>query len=170
MPSGHYPRVGIARGPYRRTPISERYWRYVVVREGCWDWSGGRIGRGYGALQGEDRRVKTAHRVSWEIHRGPIPDGMNVLHRCDNPPCSNPDHLFLGSQRENVIDMVQKGRHGVPRGIASPAARVTDDIVRDMRRRYSPGRVTFRHLAEEYGVSISCVQEIVHRRRWTHVE
>lgn len=75
----------------------------------CWEWLGTRDDRGYGKIIIKGVRHK-GHRLSWVVHNGSIPDGLNVLHKCDNPPCVNPHHLFLGTQRDNIMDMVSKGR------------------------------------------------------------
>jgi hypothetical protein len=96
-------------------PLAERFWAKVDVAgpEDCWVWTAALGSTGYGHLGGNRRRAQPdykAHRLSWELHHGPIPEGLSVLHRCDNPPCVNPAHLFLGTQRDNVIDAVQKGR------------------------------------------------------------
>lgn len=94
------------------TPVAERFWRYVVPMmddRGCWEWTGalkGGSSLSYGIFGKHDR----AHRVSWEINCGPIPAGLFVLHRCDNASCVNPRHLFLGTQRQNMHDMLAKGR------------------------------------------------------------
>ena len=100
-------------GPVPR-PLAERFWPKVDVRgpDECWPWRATQW-RGYGKIgiggaTGTDVR---AHRVSWEIHNGPIPAGMLVCHRCDAPSCVNPAHLFLGTQRDNMADMLAKGRH-----------------------------------------------------------
>jgi hypothetical protein len=98
----------------------ERIRRAVSVDEaGCWNWQLGRDRVGYGRVKvqmgaRESFRTTSAHRYAYELWVGPIPDGMNVLHRCDNPPCCNPGHLFLGTQRDNMADMHNKGRG--PRG------------------------------------------------------
>jgi hypothetical protein len=93
----------------------ERIWDNKVVTEtGCWEWQGAKT-KGYGMI-GHGRRsdpgtrVKQVHRVAWELTYGPIPEGTSVLHSCDNPPCYNPTHLFLGTQADNVADMTAKGR------------------------------------------------------------
>jgi hypothetical protein len=93
-------------------PAEERFWAFVPVRgDGCWEWSGSVTEKGYGQF-GDGRRPNNvrAHRFSWELANGPIPDGRIVLHSCDNPPCVNPAHLRLGSDAENTADMIAKGR------------------------------------------------------------
>lgn len=94
-------------------PITERLWRHVDKTGECWKWTaakvGGKMSMGHGVMRLQDRNV-LVHRVSWELHFGPIPDGLCVLHRCDNPPCVRPDHLFLGTKADNTADMMRKGR------------------------------------------------------------
>jgi hypothetical protein len=96
--------------PVKR-PLSERFWEKVAVGEPdqCWEWTSAKIPVGYGQffLQGKPRY---AHRVAFEMTKGEVPPEMNVLHTCDNPGCCNPDHLWLGTQQDNVRDMMQKGR------------------------------------------------------------
>ena len=95
------------------TTLEERFFARVQISEGCWLWTGAKNNNGYGMLRrsgtGNQPRV-LAHRASWELHRGEIPDGQHVLHHCDNPPCVNPAHLWLGDARANALDMVAKGR------------------------------------------------------------
>lgn len=101
-----------------RQPITERFWPHVDKRteEECWIWRGNRYPCGYGMMKlwiGKYNGYFTsgAHRVSWAIHFGPIPEGFHVLHRCDTPLCVNPAHLFLGTHQQNLADMIAKGRH-----------------------------------------------------------
>jgi hypothetical protein len=101
MPKGHEVRSA-----------ADRFWSKVEKSDECWKWTAGKHNAGYGVFWEKGRFYK-AHRWSWERERGPIPDGLNLLHKCDNPACVRPDHLFLGTQKDNVNDMVSKGRHGI---------------------------------------------------------
>lgn len=97
----------------RRAPLAVRFWRKVIKGDGCWEWSGARAPKGYGRLQ-TPQGVTLAHRLSWEFEHGPVPVGLFVLHRCDNPPCVRIDHLFVGTAMDNTSDMIAKGRQRFP--------------------------------------------------------
>ena len=99
-------------------PLERRFWDKVTMGDGCWEWTGTRHSWGYGLLGGRRKVHLRAHRVSWEIHFGPIPAGLYILHHCDNPRCVRPDHLFLGTHRDNMADMVKKGRWRLNRRVA----------------------------------------------------
>lgn len=97
--------------PPRRKTLEEFFWSRVEKTETCWFWVGRKMTFGYGDIQLYAGGPRTSsHRASWEINVGPIPNGMFVLHKCDNPPCVNPDHLFLGTQKDNLLDARKKGR------------------------------------------------------------
>ena len=92
-------------------PIADRLIRNRVIVGECWLWTGWRLPSGYGTMRiRRERRTALVHRVAYEVWIGPIPEGMQVLHRCDTPPCFNPSHLWIGTQRDNIHDMLAKGR------------------------------------------------------------
>jgi hypothetical protein len=141
-----------------------------VKRENdCWIWQGSVLaGRclKYGSMF-VDGKNQRAHRVSWVLHNGPIPDGLFVCHKCDVPLCVNPDHLFLGTNQDNVNDKVAKGRSPSGKNEANPNARLTFNQVKEMREKYIPHRYSLNRLAKEYGVSAGHVSRIVNGIRWT---
>lgn len=114
----------------------------------------------------ENRRY-ASHRASWEMHNGPIPEGQWVLHHCDNPPCVRPDHLYLGSNTENVRDRTDRGRE---RGEHHGMAIVTEAEVREIRRRYADERISQQRLGADYGLSQTAVSQIVLKKCWKHVD
>lgn len=155
----------------RRIPIARRFWKFVEKGTACWVWTGARSEWGYGRVSIATSKAAGAHRVSWELCRGPIPDGLHVLHRCDNPPCVNPDHLFLGTPADNAADKMAKGRArpAPPRlGEANHSARFTETDIIDIRtlRRFG---ATVRTLAESYGVRRTHIQQILRKDIWPHL-
>lgn len=160
-----------------RGPLAERFWSHVDQSGECWVWTGGRNSKGYGRCW-SDGTNRQAHRVSWELTNGPIPDGLIICHRCDNPPCVRPDHLFPGTKADNSQDAVSKGRltppavrrpDRCPRGAANGQSRLTDDLVRTIRAEYATGRIGHHRLAKRYGVTKRTISLIVKRQAWTHV-
>jgi hypothetical protein len=143
--------------------VDVRFWSRVDRSGDCWTWQGRRLRDGYGALTLHGQHW-LAHRFSWQLHYGPIPDGQWVLHHCDVPPCLRPEHLFLGTQPENVRDMDAKGRRRSARGELSPAAKLTRVQVRDIRCRYAEGWISSRALAAQYGVSAVQIRHIASGR------
>lgn len=121
----------------------------------CWYWIGNRIRSGYGMFK-DGGKNKVAHRVSWELHRGLIPAGMDVLHKCDVRCCVNPDHLFLGTALDNARDMIAKGRHrfvGPPRGEKNPRTKLSDAQVDEMRAVREERGLSYKALAAMFGVT-----------------
>ncbi len=146
--------------------------RFEKRDSGCWEWSGATGCNGYCRIYcHERRRLVVAHRVSWEIHRGPIPEGMLVCHRCDNRKCVNPDHLFLGTYQDNYQDMVDKGRRTWKPWTAGVkwAAKVNPQKVRQIRQLASMG-VHPKKLSEMFGVCAVNIRLIIRRKTWADVE
>lgn len=158
-------------GPQGVLSVYDRFERYVVRQDGCWSWSGARDADGYGIVSMQKHRVARAPRVSWEIHKGPIPSGIFVLHRCDNPPCTNPLHLFLGTPKDNMQDAVRKGRNRIThhKGEKHGRAKVTTEQVIEIRRRYAAGDVSQTTLAAEFGITQSACSLIILRKKWKHI-
>ena len=153
---------------HRARPIAERFAAMVQKTEGCWLWTGSVSGGWYGQIQSGPRggRPLLAHRLSYELHVGPIPDGLYVLHRCDNGLCVNPDHLFLGTHDDNMHDRDTKNR--VAHGERHCNARLTEDQVKSIRRRSAAGD-SDETIAKEFGISTWNVRHIVKRETWKRV-
>lgn len=134
----------------------------MVIADGCWAWTGRLDDKGYARFEYGPHQL--AHRVSWEIHNGPIPMGLCVLHTCDNPPCCNPAHLFLGTRHDNVRDMDQKGRRGGC-GSTNKNSKLTEDVVREIRR----STETSAALARRFGVHNATVHRARFGNHWRHV-
>ena len=150
-----------------------RFWGQVDRRgpDECWEWRGRRKhGKTYGFFRvgGRQGRTLIASRVSWMLTHGPIPNGMCILHRCDNPPCCNPAHLFLGTQLDNIRDRDRKGRQRAPRGSGNGSSRLTEADVEHIRARLSSGDKG-NAIAREFGVGTSTISRIRGRRAWCHV-
>lgn len=155
----------------------QRFWSKVQKTESCWLWTGyclrrGHSGRGkgrgpYGCVAiGTRGKNMLAHRLSWVLHFGPIPDGIWVLHHCDNPPCVNPAHLFLGTHADNMADMVRKGRSDRDRrGERNPSSKLTGAKVSEIRGMLAQG-LPQRVIATRYAISPAMVSYINTGRYW----
>ena len=151
--------------------LAQRFWLYVrrTNDERCWLWHGAMKSR-YGTIHRGDGHKGDigAHVASWEIHNGPVPRGMYVLHKCDNPRCVRPKHLFLGTHRSNMRDMASKGRAARPSGERHPSSKLTRADVVDIRRRLEAGE-THAAVAKAFNVSTSHIARIGSREQWKHV-
>lgn len=133
---------------------------------GCWEWSGARDPNGYGRLN-VGGTPALAHRIAWEMHRGPITSADHICHKCDNPPCVNPDHLFKGTAQLNSADKIKKKRHryGVSKGEAHGCARLTEAQAREIKA----SGLSHKACAEQFGVSYQTVWEIRKGVSWKHL-
>ncbi len=168
------------RGPPKARPtFNERFWSHVTkdgptmphMTTPCWLWTGVIGSGGYGVLNAESvgRGVLRTHRISYEIHVGPIPDGLLVLHACDRRSCCNPAHLRVGTAADNSRDMRIRGRTGSrTRGAVRYNAKLTSETVLSIRADRSAG-VKCIAIAAQYGVSESCVSAVTTGRSWRHV-
>jgi hypothetical protein len=145
------------------------FWRQVEKTESCWIWTGPKF-RGYGRARLNGRPI-LAHRLSWELEYGAIPEGLEVCHDCpdrDNPSCVNPDHLFLGTHTDNMRDAGKKGRMGNARGERHHEAKLTAEDVCQIRRRRDKGE-TLASIARDFGISDVNVSYIAQRKSWRHI-
>ena len=144
--------------------IKKRFWSYVTKTSGCWVWNGGLSG-GYGGFRVGEKEHR-AHRLSFEMSKGKIPDGMCVCHTCDNPACVRPAHLFIGTHLENARDRVSKGRNRNQDGEKNNKAKLTEEKVRLIRSLYEKG-YNQKMLASQFGVGQDNVSRVVNHKIWT---
>lgn len=142
-------------------PLQERFWEKVKKTDGCWEWTGYRTRKGYGEVYIRGEGSRRAHRVSYQLHHGTVPKSMQILHRCDNPPCVNPDHLFLGTAADNTRDMLEKGRF--------KSAKLSDREVLEIRRKYASGE-TQDAIAKEFHIDQTNVSQIVLGKTWKNLQ
>lgn len=163
-----------------------RFWSRVTKTEACWIWNGPKTRDGYGRLMYQDKTTVRAHRLSYLLNVGPIAEGMCVLHRCDNPSCVNPGHLYVGTHHDNASDRDIRGRGNIPsrsganhwmkrepervaRGESFSRSSITDEAVRMVRSRYACGDVTQKALADEFGITRKNLHLILRMKTWKHV-
>lgn len=146
---------------------TERFFKYVKQSPECWEWVGSKCKNGYGRLNVNGTPV-LASRLSFQIHHGSIPQGLNVCHKCDNPACVNPKHLFLGTQQDNVDDMKAKGRerHRCLAGEQHPNSRLTVDAVRAIRASTETGV----ELSRRFNISLTVIYDIRNGKIWRGVK
>lgn len=148
----------------------KRFWSKVKKTRGCWWWVGAKFSNGYGRFWASKEYL--AHRVSWELHNGPIPEGLHVLHRCDNPSCVRPDHLSVGTHKENMRDMVNKGRSSHSTGTNGEnhyRSKITAKDVKEIREKYSNSKTPLKIIAQEFGLSKIHINKILLRKIWKHI-
>lgn len=146
-------------------PISDAFWEKVEKKsdDECWEWLASIQEDGYGSFKG-----KLAHRVSWELTNGNIPLGILVCHKCDNCSCVNPNHLFLGTQLDNMQDMVSKGRGYDKSGENNPKAKLTEKDVFEVHRMRNSG-ISSKQIARNFGVTPTTIHYILSGKSWSNV-
>ena len=150
--------------------LNEAFFAKIYKSENCWEWSGSKNPKKYGVAHVNGKQY-LAHRLSYEIFFGEIKDGLLVCHTCDNPPCVNPDHLFLGTPSENMIDMVNKKRNKFPiqYGEDSPHSKLKTKNVLFIREKYSTNRMSISQLSKMFNVSTGTVYDVLKKRTWKNL-
>jgi len=164
--------------PRRKRTTEEIFWSHVNKNGPtqphcpelgpCWEWTGELRGFGYGCIWISSTEREMAHRVSWRLFVGPIPEGKRILHKCDNRKCVRPSHLFEGTQLDNMRDKFAKGRANMLRGEDQPNSKLSEKEVLEIRALAANG-MTQQAIADKFGVIQQCVQLIVTRKRWKHI-
>lgn len=147
----------------------DRFWLYTDKKgeDDCWNWKARKDIKGYGILN--VAYSTKAHRLSWLIHYGEIPDGMFVCHKCDNTSCVNPNHLFLGTAKDNNLDKIRKGRGNTAKGERNFGAILSEKQVITIRFLYSSGKFSTYFLSDVFQVSRNCISRIVNNITWRHL-
>jgi hypothetical protein len=150
--------------------IAEKLQNYTVNNNGCWIWNGGKTDRKYGITTINKERIRV-HRLMWSVINGKIPIGMCICHKCDNPSCINPDHLFLGTNQDNVNDREKKGRNKPPivYGENNPRAKLKEADVIEILKLINKN-VPLSNIAKMYNVGATAIFNIKHGIRWTRIQ
>ena len=155
--------------PLKNAPLKDRFDEKClpVSDSGCWIWTENTNYLGYGLMKVNGKNV-AAHRLSYKLHIGDIPEGMHVLHKCDVRPCVNPSHLFLGTHADNMRDMAEKGRTRDHSGENNYRAKLTWDDVNKIRRLHKTQKINQSAIAREYGVNKTTISCICNNKTWRH--
>jgi len=150
---------------FSNTNTINRFWSKVNKTNSCWEWTASKD-NGYGRFWLDGHNL-LSHRFSYSLTNGPISRNQVVCHKCDNPSCVNPDHLFLGTRDDNMTDMVRKGRSA--KGILNGNRKLTEQEVLEIRNLYATTNITYAELARRYNVDKTNIPSIVKRETWKHI-
>lgn len=152
----------------------DRFWSKIDKTPGqgpkgdCWEWTTYRVGDGYGSFWVDKQNVRSS-RVAYFLHFKTWPGESLVCHSCDNPPCCNPAHLFLGTHKDNARDCHNKGRHPIMRGSGHASSRLNEESVSAMRHSYATEDISYSDIAKQYGVAVETIAQAVSGKTWKHV-
>lgn len=154
----------------RATESLQQFENLFTKTDSCWIWHGQRHQLGYGIVRHQSGRREAAHRIAFRFYRGEIPRGLLVCHKCDTPSCVNPEHLFLGSQKDNLLDMIKKGRKKIwhPVGEKNPKSIFSEQQIRIMRSLYDSGQKVA-NIRRRFGGAYQSVWLAVKRKTWKHI-
>lgn len=147
--------------------FQDKFWQKIDRTGECWIWKRGRFKSGYGKV-GYGCKQLRSHRIAFALSNGNIPDGLNVLHTCDNPPCCNPAHLWLGTDKDNAADCTAKNRRNPLMGSDNPVSKLSESVVLKMRK-YHTNDTSYAELGRRFGVSRDAARKAVIGITWKHV-
>jgi len=159
---------------YTKKPVDQRFWIKVDIKgpNECWEWKAGCNKDGYGEFRNGNKNIN-AHRLAWELTNGKSAEGKVIRHTCDNPPCCNPNHLKDGTQKDNIQDCINKGRHKITniraKGEHNGNVKLTKEQVLEIRKLYLTGNYTQQRLADMFGVSQVQIGRIINNKSWKHI-
>ena len=153
-------------GPTPKTLV-ERFWSKVDKSGDCWVWTAGTSPLGYGRIYVNPGGPQLAHRVSWQLAHGLIPEGLYVCHHCDNPPCVRPEHLYVGTDLDNVRDMMNRGRGFRARGDQHGKTKLSEEQVQEIHRLRRSGLLQ-REIADRFGVHSAHISRVLNGKRREH--
>lgn len=146
--------------------LEENFEKFVIRKNGCWGWKG-KFQKGYPQMTcRKSLGANLGHRASWLIHKGEIPKGISVLHKCDNPSCTNIDHLFLGTNEDNVNDMISKKRN--PRGSKVGTSKLNEENVKEIKMLIKLGE-SLSCIANKFHVTVQAISLIKNKKNWKHI-
>jgi len=157
---------------YRDKTPEIRFWAKVKKTSSCWEWQGCKNNKGYGMFRVNNKH-KYVHRFSYEIHKGEIPKGKFVCHHCDNPSCVNPDHLFCGTNSDNLMDASRKGRlknRNHPTGSKNGFSKLNEQKVKKIKKQLMDKTKTYEEISKPYGVDKTTIGLIARNKTWAHVQ
>lgn len=150
---------------HRWLSSKERFWKRVKKTRYCWIWIGAKNNKGYGQIM-VNKRLIAAHRYSYFLQKGSIPKDNHILHKCDNPSCVNPQHLWVGTNNDNVQDRVNKGREADRKGEKNPNAKITYEIATKIRKMYKTRNYKVYILGQMFGVNRNVIGRIIGGKQW----
>lgn len=154
-------------GIWKKTDtLKERFERAVIKKDGCWEWYGPMYVNGYGNITFQNKRI-LAHRVSYLLHKGAVEDHLLICHTCDNRVCTNPEHLFKGTHKDNLSDMAQKGRSS--RGQKNGRSKLSDADVKIIKKMIKSKKFLHRDIANKFSVCRPLISLIANNKNWKHI-
>jgi hypothetical protein len=150
-----------------RINVPEKLWEKIKVKskDECWEWVGSLYPGGYGIIKINCKNYRT-HRLAYELTYGPILNNLHVLHKCDNKKCCNPNHLFLGTHKDNMKDRDLKGRNGDIKGMKNPNHKLTIEQIYEIKRLYNSKKYTQRELGKLFGTHYNNIWKIINNKSW----